>query len=283
MPTRGILRAASGLRRFRVRRVAPSPRLAPYAEHHWILTWDLRGREPHRQRVLTHPAVNMSFTTGGRARVVGVVRDVFTETVSGAGRVVGVRFLPGGFRPFLDGPVAALTDRYVPVEEIFGPRARAVADAIIAEPDADAAVALLEGFLLERAPATPDPAVAEIAAVVARIAADPSLNRVDALAAELGVGTRSLQRRFAEYVGVGPKWVIRRYRMHEAAERAASVDGVDWAAVAAELGYADQSHFVRDFTATVGTPPARYARTCAADADADADEDEDEVAGTIGR
>jgi AraC-like DNA-binding protein len=264
--TRGILRASTALRRFRVRRLPPSPGLAPYAEHHWILHWDLRGRPPHSQQVLTHPSVHMTFTTGGRARVVGIVRGVFTETISGCGRVVGVRFLPGGFRPFLDGPVSALTDRYAPVEEVFGPQARAVADRVIAAPDAAEAVALVEEFLLARAPRRPDPAVAEIAGIVGRIAADPTISRVDMLAADLGVGTRSLQRRFAEYVGVGPKWVIGRYRMQEAAERAAAGDGVDWAALAAELGYADQAHFVRDFTATVGTPPARYARDCAADA-----------------
>ncbi|WP_211328806.1 helix-turn-helix domain-containing protein [Thermomonospora umbrina] len=272
--TRGILRAERGLRRFQVRRAAPSPGLAPYAEHHWILTWDLRGRAPHSQRLLTHPTVHMTFTTGGRARVVGIVRGVFTETISGAGRVIGVRFLPGGLRPFLDGPVSALTGRYAPVEEVFGPAARAAADAIIAEPDTGAAIAVLEAFLLERTPGRPDPVVAEMTAIVRRIASDPALSRVDALAADLGVGTRSLQRRFAEYVGVGPKWVIRRYRMHEAAERAAAGERVDWAAVAGELGYSDQAHFVREFTAAVGTPPARYARMCAADA---------ERAGTIGR
>ncbi|SEG92608.1 AraC-type DNA-binding protein [Thermomonospora echinospora] len=268
--TRGILRATTALRRFRMHRLAPSSELAPYAEYHWILRWDLRGQPPHSQQVLTHPSVHMTFTTGGRARVVGIVRGVFTETISGHGRVVGVRFLPGGFRPFLDGPVSALTGRYVPVEEIFGPQARVVADKVIAAPEEAEAIALMEDLLLARVPERPDPAVAEVAAIVGRIAADPTISRVDRLAADLGVGTRSLQRRFAEYVGVGPKWVIGRYRMQEAAERAAAGDGVDWAALAAELGYADQAHFVRDFTATVGTPPARYARDCATGAPGEA-------------
>jgi hypothetical protein len=50
----------------------------------------------------------------------------------------------------------------------------------------------------------------------------------------------------------------RRYRLHEAIARAA--DGpVDWATLAADLGYRDQAHLVRDFTATVG-PAAAYAR-----------------------
>ncbi|MEO5873514.1 MAG: helix-turn-helix domain-containing protein, partial [Streptosporangiaceae bacterium] len=69
------------------------------------------------------------------------------------------------------------------------------------------------------------------------------------------------QRLFAEYVGVSPKWVLRRARLQKAATRADRGDTIDWAALAAELGYADQAHLVRDFTATVGLPPARYTRS----------------------
>jgi AraC-like DNA-binding protein len=259
---RGILNRRTARERFQVDRRTPADDLIGAADYLWVLTWDLRGREPHRQRVLTHPSVNMTFTTGGRARVVGVVRDVFTETIEGQGRVVGVCFRPGGFRPLLDGPVSAITDRFTPVERIFGPEARTVADAIIAEPGTDQAVALLEDFLRSRLPETPDPMAAEVTAIVERIAAEPALLRVDELAAGLGIGTRRLQRIFSEYVGVGPKWVIRRYRMQEAAERAGSGAGVDWAALSIELGYADQAHFTRDFSRAIGTSPAQYARDC---------------------
>lgn len=255
---RGILRRHVARERFHVDRRAPSPDLAWVVGYLWILTWDLREREPHRQQVVTSPVVNMTFTTGGRARVVGVVRDVFTETISGEGRVVGVCFRPGGFRPFADGPVSGLTGRMVPVEEVFGPEARTVADAIIAEPRTDAAIALLERFLRSRLPSSPDPVVAEVGAVMARIAASPGLVRVDDLAEAVGIGARRLQRIFAEYVGVGPKWVIRRHRIQEAAEGAGAE--VDWAALSAELGYADQAHFTRDFTGVIGIPPGRYAR-----------------------
>lgn len=71
---------------------------------------------------------------------------------------------------------------------------------------------------------------------------------------------RSLQRLFAEYVGASPKWVLRRARLHEAAARAEEEAGIDWAALAADLGYCDQAHLTRDFTAAVGAPPAKYAR-----------------------
>jgi hypothetical protein len=64
---------------------------------------------------------------------------------------------------------------------------------------------------------------------------------------------------FADQVGLGPSWVIRRYRLHEAAAHATAGGDVDWARLAVTLGYYDQAHLVRDFTAAVGTAPARYA------------------------
>jgi AraC-like DNA-binding protein len=103
------------------------------------------------------------------------------------------------------------------------------------------------------------------AAYEQRVVPDPaSITRVDELAARLQTTTRRLQRLFADHVGLGPKWVINRYRIHEAAEIAAESAArgpdVDWAQLAIDLGYSDQSHLVRDFTAAVGVPPVRYTR-----------------------
>ncbi|HJY60777.1 MAG TPA: AraC family transcriptional regulator, partial [Streptosporangiaceae bacterium] len=47
-------------------------------------------------------------------------------------------------------------------------------------------------------------------------------------------------------------------RLHEAALRADGGEPVDWAALALDLGYADQAHLTREFTATIGVPPSRY-------------------------
>ncbi|URN01341.1 helix-turn-helix domain-containing protein [Actinomadura madurae] len=262
--TRGILRPRTGLERFQIERIPPRAALAPFVANFWVLRWDLRGRPPHRQQVLTRPSVHITFTSyltegATRARIVGVVRDDFAEEIHDEGHVIGAAFRPGGFRPFMDAPVATLTGRFAGVEEVFGADGTALAAEIFACADAAEAVGLLEAFLTGRGPA-PDPSAERAAVIVDRIAARPGLVRVDELAAEAGLSPRSLQRLFHEYVGIGPKWVIRRFRMQEAAERAASGADVDWAELAAELGYADQAHFVRDFTASVGTPPARYAR-----------------------
>jgi AraC-like DNA-binding protein len=71
---------------------------------------------------------------------------------------------------------------------------------------------------------------------------------------------RSLQQLFSEYVGVSPKWVIRRFRLHEAADSLAGGDEPDLAALAQRLGYFDQAHFTSDFRKLVGQTPADYRR-----------------------
>ncbi len=250
----GILHARAAHERFRYAEVAPAAELAPFVAHHWIVHWDLHGHEPHEQHVLPYPSVNVTFTAG-RCRVAGVPRGRFSEVLRGTGRVFGTRFAPGGFRPFAGAPVTAVTGRFVGVAEFFGEPGGRLAEAVLAADDA-AAAELVDAFLLSFGPRR----TAEgdlVAAVVSRVVADPGIARVDQLAAEFGVGVRRLQRVFQEYVGVGPKWVIRRYRLHEAAARAAGGAGLDLVALAAELGYSDQAHPTREFPGLVGEPPAR--------------------------
>ena len=103
-----------------------------------------------------------------------------------------------------------------------------------------------------------DPRVDEIVALHAAMLTDPTITRVEDLCALAGCSKRTLQRLFREYVGVTPKWVLQRIRLHEAAERMADGEG-DWAAMALDLGYFDQAHFIKAFKAVVGRSPADYA------------------------
>jgi AraC-like DNA-binding protein len=80
---------------------------------------------------------------------------------------------------------------------------------------------------------------------------------VEELCAHAGYSKRTLQRLFREYVGVSPKWVLQRIRLHEAAERMAEGEG-DWPRLALDLGYFDQAHFIKAFKAVIGLTPADY-------------------------
>ncbi|MEU1602482.1 AraC family transcriptional regulator [Micromonospora matsumotoense] len=117
----------------------------------------------------------------------------------------------------------------------------------------------LDAFLLAWAP-QPDPATVEAITLAETIRTDRSVLRVDDFARRHGLSVRRLQRLFLDHVGVGPKWVIRRYRLLEAVEQV--VTGLpDWATLAADLGYSDQAHLSRDFAAVTGRTPTGYARS----------------------
>jgi AraC-like DNA-binding protein len=94
---------------------------------------------------------------------------------------------------------------------------------------------------------------------VERIAGDPTMLTVEHASRVLDVSPRSLQRLFRTHVGVGPKWLIRLYRIKEAAARIEEGDVVQWADLADQLGYADQAHFINDFRRLLGRSPGEYA------------------------
>ncbi len=224
--------------------LSPAPDLASFVERYWVVAWNYR--QPYRQLIVPYPSVQLSFQDGG-ATVHGVSSGRQVKILEGSNRVFGVAFRPGCFRPFLGTSVATITDRSIDAGEIFG--------IDLPEPPE---VETVERFLRAHLP-EPDARTEEAAGIVARIAAGPEITRVDVLARDIGASVRQLQRLFAEYVGIGPKWVIRRYRLHEVTERLASGARIEWASLAAELGYADQPHFVRDFKELFGEPPTWYA------------------------
>ncbi|MFI7215553.1 DUF6597 domain-containing transcriptional factor [Micromonospora maritima] len=257
--SRGILDPDRLLRQVRFRRRLPTPTLRPWVEHYWLIDWDLT--EPFDQRVVPHPTVNLVFQAqeGGteHGEVAGVDTGLFTVTLHDAGRVTGVQFRPGGFRPFWGRPLSELTGRRVPLAATHLP---APGRPVCPGTD-DERCRRLDDLLTVWSPVA-DPLTAEATALVEEIRADRDVLRVADFARRHAVSTRRLQRLFLDHVGVGPKWVIRRYRLQEAIEQAAA-GPLDWSRVAADLGYADQAHLVREFTAVAGVSPAAYARSLA--------------------
>ena len=254
----GVLNLRAGQKWFVHSLHRAAPELADLIEHYWSVRWDRRGHDPYPQHTLSNAAVHLVIDRD-RPRIQGVVTGRFTALLEGAGRVFGVKFRPAGFRPFLGSSVTALTDRSVAVSQVFGPPGDALVDEILALNDPAGMAVVADAFLRSRLP-PPDPTVDHVNRIVQRIVSDRSITRVDDVVDRVGVGRRTLQRLFSEYVGVTPKWVIQRYRLHEAADRLADGHDITVAALAQDLGYFDQAHFVRDFKAIVGKPPAEYAR-----------------------
>ncbi|HET6951838.1 MAG TPA: AraC family transcriptional regulator [Acidimicrobiales bacterium] len=258
---RGLVAPDAGLQRFRLDRFPPSAAVGRLVDRYWVVSWDLRGRPPHTQHVFAHPVVNVTFQDGGPGLVTGVSTTLSARTLSGTGRVLGVMFRPAGFRPLLRRPLSTIRDAALPWSSVVGDAAAGdLAAAVAAARDGEAMAAAADAALAPLVPPLAPGSCAweRTAALVEQIAADPAFLTVEDVAGHVGATTRQVQRRFADHVGLGPKAVIRRYRLFEAAERARGGGRVDWAAVAASLGYSDQAHLTRDFTTSFGLPPGRY-------------------------
>ena len=87
---------------------------------------------------------------------------------------------------------------------------------------------------------------------------DRAIIKVDDIVERMNINKRTLQRLFNQYVGVTPKWVIKRFRLHEAVGELAKNKTVDWTKLALELGYFDQAHFIKDFKSIIGKTPSEY-------------------------
>jgi AraC-like DNA-binding protein len=246
---------------------APPEELADVVSALWTGRWDLTGRPPHETLLLGDPSVHVVFEGGDRrdARLVGVWTKLWRRALEGRGFVRGAKLLPGAARAFFDGTVATWTNRIVPLRSLAGPSVGAVARAVIDADDASGLRSLAAWLSARRRRDEAHNADVRLAvAIVERIRTDRDLVTVDRLSSVSGLHTRPLQRLFRDHVGASPKIVIRRYRLQEAAERITKGVAPRFTELAAELGYADQAHFTRDFRAVTGFTPSALAKRFAA-------------------
>lgn len=223
------------------------------------MRWDLAA--PYRQMVIPYPCINLAVERG-QSGIFGVARQSISRVLEGAGRVFGVQFLPGGFHAFFGTSVADLTNRSIPIGDVFDETEGGWEASFLSLDDDAAMIAHAESRLRAKGPQRDIDADA-VLRIVNAIADERDVTKVDDVVRLAGLSKRSLERLFRQYVGVGPKWVIQHYRLHEAAEYAATHEPHDWPDLAARLGYADQAHFIRDFKRFVGQSPTRYAAAAA--------------------
>lgn len=211
---KGILSSPAGEKKFQLSRHLPAQDLRFFVEYYWIVKWDLRGQEPYRQETLPHPCVHLVIEKD-KSSIVGVVKGKFAYLLEGEGRVFGVRFRPGAFYPFVKSPVSRFTDVSISLREAFGVDGEALEGAMLSRADEGQMIELAKGFIRERLPER-DENVEAINRIVDRIIAERDITKVDDVASRFTINKRTLQRIFSQYVGVNPKWVIKRYRLHEA-------------------------------------------------------------------
>ncbi|MBZ9983784.1 MULTISPECIES: AraC family transcriptional regulator [unclassified Mesorhizobium] len=177
---------------------------------------------------------------------------VMIESFGGA-CCVQVNFTPLGARRFFDQPMSGLTDRMVSLDDVLGIEGVALRERLGNAADWSKRFALVEMFVAARLADAPE-TQAGVAWAYDRILASGGRVRVSSLADRLGWSRKHLAGKFADATGIGPKTLSRIVRFNRALGLSRQQAG-DWADIAADCGYADQAHLVREFRVLAGETP----------------------------
>ena len=196
-------------------------------------------------RVLPDGCMDLIWANG-RLFVAGPDTAAQVVTAAPGDSYIGLRFPPGTGPAVVGVPASELRDQRVPLADLWrSADVRRLTDWLSQAPDVAAALEAVAAGRLGPT-ATPEPAIAEIAA---RLGAGAT---VAATAATVGLSERQLHRRCLAAFGYGPKTLARIMRMNRALAMARA--GTPLAIVAATAGYADQAHLAREVREFAGVP-----------------------------
>jgi AraC-like DNA-binding protein len=188
--------------------------------------------------------------------VVGPLSKALRLDYRGVVNTLGIRFHPARGAGFLGKTATELAERLLPLSRVCVRLDHAFAQVLTAHPsvETDACRHALDQVLLDqlRYALSPDP---EVIAAVDRLTHSDVMPLVKQIAHESGISSRQLQRRFRTAVGMSPKRFVRVVRFARVWQLASMSSHNTWAALAAEHGFADQAHLVREFRSFGAEPP----------------------------
>ncbi|WP_095087430.1 helix-turn-helix domain-containing protein [Mesorhizobium sophorae] len=207
-------------------------------------------------------AIGLGKAPGDNDRFASFAAGLFAGPVViesfGGACCVQVNFTPLGARRFFKLPMSELTDSMVVLDDVLGAEGMALRERLGNAPDWAARFDIAEAFVaarLENAAETP----LEIAWAYDRIITSGGRTRISSIAERLGRSRKHLASGFSDAIGIGPKTLSRIVRFNRALGLSRQ-QTVDWADIAADCGYADQAHLVREFRDLAGETPTALAR-----------------------
>jgi AraC-like DNA-binding protein len=252
------------------REVPPPPALAA-----WVLSlWEMRIPNlglPARVRIVPNASVDIVIYASApsegegpaaivapphRSYVVGSTLRSFIVRSAGWRHVIGASLLPAGVQPILGMPARVIGESIVLLHDIIGNQAGAFEERVIDGDPARAlermahAIAGLRGTL---------PAPNELVhRAVGLVRTTRGTKRIEAVAADMNVSTRRLERQFLEQIGLTPKTFSRLVRFDRTVRALATRGATPWSQFALTHGYTDQAHFINEFKEFAGVTPVEF-------------------------
>jgi AraC-like DNA-binding protein len=173
--------------------------------------------------------------------------------------IIGVHFKPGGAFPFLGMEASEVTDAHVDLETLWGTSAKELRERLCVAKTSAERFSLLESALVAHLFRPLERHYSVRFALESFGRADPDLT-VRHVAREVSLSQRRFIQLFAREVGMSPKLFCRVRRFQETLETVRQIAVPNWARLAVDCGYYDQSHLIHDFRFFSNLSPTEYIR-----------------------
>ncbi len=249
--------------------IQPSASLAPYVKNYWLLKTagdsDVARTVPtgmmslifHRGRRLLSVHDNVVHQ---RVFLSGQERTFADLQYDGQVDMISVVFHPAGARAFFDLPMGLAKGLRLTAGDLEDKELAILEGSLTSTGDDRMCILLIEQFLFRRLRRLTEYNLRRIETAIALINSGES--NVSALANAACLSSKQFDRVFSEYVGAHPKEFSRTVRFQRALHKLETGSKISWASLAADCGYFDQSHMIREFRALSGYTPGDYLAAC---------------------
>jgi len=192
-----------------------------------------------------------------RVELLGLITQPMLIKSLGDTLMLGIRFYSHTAGYFFDHPLEDFNNQILDLRDVMGRQVKELYEQLLNETVMDKRVEVIERFLLKRLAETMgNDKLMLLNRVATELQNSPEKN-VKLLASQYNMSQRNLQRLFLRYMGITPKLYGRISRFQQVA-RHIGESGESLTDVAYKFGFADQSHFIKDFKAFSETTPSGY-------------------------
>jgi AraC-like DNA-binding protein len=257
--------------------IAPAPVLAPFVRCYSFREFDTKGRNlikpwhaSHEISMpfffkakpvsLSNPQTGQNISGGSYGEIAGLGSQYNGEmTFNGCYAFFEIYFKPNGFSKIFGLPAAEFTNYILHAEEVLDFNIKTFFEQLCHANGLSEMGCLANTFLLKylRKQKSVD-FKDRITAASNLILRHPGLQNIGQLAYEVNMSARNLERQFTRQVGISPKAFSCIARFNKAFNLKLKNHKLDWTTIAAECGYFDQMHLIKDFKKFAGNNPTTF-------------------------
>ena len=250
--------------------IQPSPLLAPYIKHYWLLK--TVGDSSALARTIPTGMMSLIFHRGERllsvhenelhprAFLSGQERTFADLLYDGQVNMISVVFRPVGVRAFFNLPINKIAGLRLTAGDMEDKDLLNLENALTSTESDKLCILLIEQFLLKRLTCIAEHNLKRIGSTIQLINSGES--DISRLADAACVSKKQFSRIFSEYIGFNPKEFSRTIRFQRALNILENDGQISLTTLAYQCGYFDQSHMIKEFKSLSGYTPGEYIAAC---------------------